>query len=78
MNAMSDKAKTNLQMFGLLVAVSTGITGLFGAFVILPYKVEAIEQQVKSNAEKTATDHELLVRIEERLITVQKQIERLP
>lgn len=75
---MSEKAKMNLQVFGVVVAVATGITGLFGAFIILPYRVDAIEVQVRNNAEKVAADHELLVRIEERLITVQKQLEKKP
>lgn len=75
---MSDKGRINLQLFGVIVAAATGITGLFGAFVILPYRVDAVENQARANAEKTAADHELLVRIEERLITVQKQLEKKP
>lgn len=68
--------KVRLEVFALILAVGSGLTGLFGAFVILPYKVEAIEKKVEVNAKKSDDDHELLVRIEERLITVQKQLER--
>jgi hypothetical protein len=76
---MTDVKKTNLELVGLSVAIIGGIggiAGMVGAFYILPYRVSAIEHQIETVVVRTNNDHELLMRIEERLIAVQKELNR--
>jgi hypothetical protein len=40
----------------------------------LPYRVNAIELKVEAQSKLHDSDHELLTRIEERLIAVQKEL----
>jgi len=74
---MTDMRKTNLELVGLAVAIIGGlggIAGLIGAFYILPYRVSAIEHRIETVVTRHDNDHELLLRIEERLINVQKEL----
>ena len=76
---MTDMRKTNLELVGLAVAIVGGIIGIaggVGAFYILPYRVEAMEHKIETVVTRHDNDHELLMRIEERLIAVQKELGR--
>jgi hypothetical protein len=76
---MTDVKKTNLELVGLAVAIIGGIIGIaggVGAFYILPYRVEAMEHKIETVVVRHDNDHELLMRIEERLIAVQKELNR--
>ena len=76
---MTDMRKTNLELVGLAVAVIGGIIGIaggVGAFYILPYRVEAMEHKIEAVVNRHDNDHELLMRIEERLLAVQKELAR--
>ena len=63
---MSDETKESLSRIGLVVGVLSGISGLFGAFVLLPYRISAAEQEIRQLQTEARADHELLVRIDER------------
>jgi ABC-type lipoprotein release transport system permease subunit len=74
---MTDVKKTNLELVGLAIAILGGIIGIaggVGAFYILPYRVEAMEHKLETVVVRHDNDHELLLRIEERLINVQKEL----
>jgi hypothetical protein len=76
---MTDMRKTNLELVGLAVAIVGGVIGIaggVGAFYILPYRVEAMEHKIETVVTRHDNDHELLMRIEERLIAVQKELGR--
>lgn len=73
--------KSPLQTIALGLSVIMGmggVAGLVGAFYILPYRVEAVERQVGNLRLQRDADRELLTRIEERLIAVQRALERKP
>jgi hypothetical protein len=82
---MSEKVKTRLELIVLALSGIAAAWGLFGFLVLLPPRIEAIEKRMEAQeisakevANATKADHDLLVRIEERLITLQKQIEKKP
>lgn len=73
--------KFNLQSVALALSVLMGLGGMaaaVGSFFILPYRVEAVERQVLNLRIQRESDRELLTRIEERLINVQRALERRP
>lgn len=73
---MSDKTKKGLELLAVTLAVLTGMAGMFGAFILLPYRMQAAEYSIKQLMGNRIADKELLTRIEERLISVQKQLEK--
>lgn len=75
---MSDKTKKGLELLAVTLAVMTGFAGMFGAFVLLPYRMQAAEQSIQRLNANRADDKELLTRIEERLISVQNELRRKP
>lgn len=60
------------------VSVIAGIAGLLGAWMVLPTKMELMGNRVSSIENKQDRDHDLLLRIEERLINVQKENKNKP
>ena len=74
---MSDETKESLSRIGLAVGVLSGLTGLLGAFVLLPYRISAAEQEIRQVKIETRADHELLVRIDERNARMEKAIDEL-
>jgi len=75
--------KRNLELFGLILAVVMSVGSVITYFVVLPYRMSAqearsfaIEEKVVEISRQRALDHELLTRIEERLISLQKSIDR--
>lgn len=74
---MSDETKESLSRIGLVVGLLSGITGLLGAFVLLPYRISAAEQEIRQVKIETRADHELLVRIDERNARMEKAIDEL-
>ena len=74
---MSDETKESLSRIGLVVGLLSGITGLLGAFVLLPYRISAAEQEIRQVKVETRADHELLVRIDERNARMEKAIDEL-
>ena len=74
---MSDEVKLNLSRIAVGVGLLSGICSLFGAFVLLPYRVSAVEQMARQTQIETRADHELLVRIDERNARMEKQLEEL-
>ena len=71
-NEINDMKKF-LLLVSLALGVMTGISGLFGAWFVIPTKMEMTNQRVGAVEQKQDRDHDLLLRIEERLINVQKQ-----
>ena len=73
---MSDPIRKRLEVGCALLALATGLSGLFGAFVLLPSRMDAAESTIAKLAERSDRDRELLVRIEERLVKIQEQLAR--
>ncbi len=74
---MSDETKDSLSRIGLVVGVVSGLSGLFGAFVLLPYRIEAAEQDIRQVKAEARIDHELLVRIDERAKRIEQRLDEL-
>ena len=74
---MSDQTKSALTRLGLAVGIVSGLSGLFGAFVLLPYRIDAAEQEIKQLKTEARVDHELLVRIDERSKRIEDRLEDL-
>jgi hypothetical protein len=71
--------RNNLELTGLMISIIggvAGIAGMVGAFYVIPYRMEAAETQIRHLSASHEKDHELLNRIEERLIAIQKSVER--
>lgn len=71
--------KRTLEIWLLAIGAATGISGMVGSFVLLPWRVSAVEaeqvairSQMKQREDAAAADHELLVRIEERTKSIQE------
>jgi hypothetical protein len=62
---------------GLAIGIVSGLSGLFGAFVLLPYRIDAAEQEIKQLKTEARVDHELLVRIDERSKRIEERLEDL-
>lgn len=76
---MSQETKRNLEVIGLIFSViggAFGAAGMVGAFYVLPYRMNAAEVEIRRISETHEKDHELLLRIEERLINIQKTVAR--
>lgn len=71
---MSEKTKTRIEFAALLVGLLMSAGGMFGAFYLLPYRMDAMENRVGKITEQRQGDRELLLRIEERLIAMQREI----
>ena len=71
---MSDRLRKSIELSASVVAVATGLAGMFGAFVLLPSRMDAAERQIARLSEREEKQREMLVRIEERLIQVQSEI----
>lgn len=73
---MPDRMRKGFEVMAVVLGLVTGLTGLFGAFVLLPSRVDAVEKQVTRLNERDEKSREMLVRIEERLIQVQAEINK--
>jgi hypothetical protein len=80
---MSTTSKLTLQSLATTVGLVTAVIGAFGVYYILPYRVSATEKeiaaiktQVESYKRISDLDHDLLLRIEERIINIQKQVNK--
>jgi hypothetical protein len=73
---MGEKLRTRIELLALLIAVVSGGSGLVGAFIVLPQRMDAMEIRVEKISNQRENDRELLLRIEERLIAVQAELRR--
>lgn len=74
---MSEAIRKRLETWAVIVAILTGLVGFFGAFVILPYRMEAAEKAITTIQTERDVDRELLVRIDERGKQTDKRMERI-
>lgn len=74
---MSDHTKTILARVLAVIGVLSGIAGLLGAWFVLPYRMDAAEKAIREVQKQSATDHDLLQRIDERTARMEKAIDRL-
>lgn len=66
MPAAGKDVSLSFTRLGLVVGVLLSIASLLGAFVVLPYRMDAAERRVQQIEKERATDHDLLMRIDER------------
>lgn len=73
--------KSNLEKFVNVTVAIVALAGLLGSFVLLPYRVAALEKdrdtmraEMKTTQAAAAVDHDTLIRIEERIVTVQQRL----
>ena len=71
---MGDAIKKHLEVSAAVLGLVAGLGGMFGAFVLLPSRMEAAERQIARLSANDERNRELLVRIEERLIQVQVEV----
>ncbi len=64
-------------MVAAVIGVAAGLAGMFGAFVLLPSRMEAAERQITRLNERDERNRELLVRLEERQIQVLAEIKKI-
>lgn len=67
-----------MELAALFIAVLSGASGLIGAFIVLPQRMDAMEVRVEKISNQRESDRELLLRIEERVIAVQNDLKRRP
>ncbi len=79
---MSERTRRQIELAAVVVALCSGVAGLAGAWVVIPYRVAALEEGQRRTESamaalvaKSAGDRELLVRIEEKLIALTKKFE---
>jgi hypothetical protein len=71
---MSARVTGLLQFAILSVSLVMGGVGLCSATFSTPARVDKLERELRELREERARDHDLLLRIEERLINVQAQL----
>ena len=59
---------------GPLAAVLLALFSGGGLFAAAQHRINGLETRVAQSEERVATDHELLVRIDERLAAIQRQL----
>lgn len=74
---MSDAVKLNIGRWGLVIAIFAGLAGLFGSFVILPYRMDAAEQGIKEVQVQSRVDQEKLHKIDVRTQLIDARTERM-
>lgn len=74
---MSDRIRKSFEMVAAVIGVAAGLAGMFGAFVLLPSRMEAAERQITRLNERDERNRELLVRLEERQIQVLAEIKKI-
>ena len=73
---MSERLSKSIEVGAAALGLIAGIVGLFGAFVLLPSRMEAAEKHIHRLNERDEKNREMLVRIEERLIQVQSELNK--
>ena len=73
---MDASLRKQIELSAAALGLVAGLAGLFGAFVLLPSRMEAAERQIYRLNERDEKNREMLVRIEERLIQVQGELKR--
>ena len=71
---MSEKLRNWVELLCSIIAVCAGVAGLIGAWVIIPYRVDGIEKRQAALEVSAKSDHDILVRIEERVIRLQIEL----
>lgn len=74
MTTYSQRTFSAAEKIVALVASLGTILGLLAGFVILPYRVAAVEARVTHIEENQAINREILIRMDERLKTVQRAL----
>jgi len=74
---MSDHTKVIIARTAAMIGILSGLAGLFGAWVILPYRMDAAEKAIRDVQKQSGSDHDLLQRIDERTARMEKAIDRL-
>lgn len=74
---MPDRTRKAIEVAAAVVGLVAGLAGLFGAFVLLPSRMEAAEKQILRLNDRDEKAREVLIRIEERLIRVDGQIQEM-
>lgn len=73
---MSEPIRKRIEVAAALLGLAGGLAGMFGAFVLLPSRMEAAEKQISRLNERDEKSREVLIRIEERVIHVQSEINK--
>ena len=60
-----------LKRIGLVLGILTGGLGILGAYVTIPRRLDEAEKRIETLQHQRETDHEILVKIEERLKIIQ-------
>lgn len=71
---MSSQALKIIQFSTVCISLVMGTTGLCIAAFSIPDRVTKVEKEVKLLHESREKDHELLIRIEERIKTIQQTL----
>ena len=74
---MSEDLQINLSRFGVGVALIAGLSGMLGAFVILPYRMSAAEAEIAILKHKVEMQSDVLARIDENVKQLKAE-RRLP
>jgi hypothetical protein len=67
---------TPLKKLGVILGILSAGMSLLGAYVLLPYRVDVNEKAIQALQRERNIDHELLMRIDERLIMIQHKLDR--
>lgn len=69
----SPEVKINLSRMGVVLGVVAALFALAGAWVVLPYRMDQVEQKVRVHDTDLSTMKEVLIRIDENV----KELKRL-
>jgi len=75
---ISQSGKGLIEMICLVLTAAAAGAALFSSFIILPYRVSAVEKTLAAQAAAATNDHDILLRIEEDVKQIQKSIDHKP
>lgn len=74
---MSERTKSTLEVIAVILGLVVATAAFAKAWFVLPYRVEQLESRVSAADEVASRSRELLLRIDERTATMQRDITEL-
>lgn len=74
---MSAEDRKKIELAALVIGTLLAIAAALGTFVVLPYRMTAAESAIRDVQQRTATDHDVLTRIDSRTEEIQRALARL-
>jgi hypothetical protein len=73
---MNNNESISLTRIAVMISILIGLTGLFGAWMVLPYRVGQNEVKIKVLEDNDRTQQDILIRIDENVKLMREEQRR--